>query len=63
MSDLQESVVEFLDSASNQPQPKNCTVCGTITMYRDAVFFYEEKKWKVRLPICPVCDSDTSSVA
>ena len=63
MSDLQESVVEFLDSASNQPQPKNCSVCGATTMYRDTVFFYEEKTWKVRLPICPVCNLDTSSDA
>lgn len=63
MSNLNEAIVESLDSASNEPQPKKCYVCRAVMEYRDSVFFYNEKKWKVRLPVCPVCNPKISSDA
>lgn len=60
MGDLKETIVEFLDSASASVT-KSCEICGSVMEYRDTVFFYREKQWRVRLPVCPKCNPDKVS--
>jgi hypothetical protein len=55
------SPVSKVQKAIVEPQPQKCSVCGAVVKYRDSVFFYKEKKWKVRLSACPVCNPDPSS--
>jgi len=56
MSNLRETIVAFLDSASVAVEPVFCKICGSPMEHRNSVFFFGGRTWEVRLPICPKCN-------
>ena len=61
MSDVQQLIMELLDSASSEPPPDSCSACGAAMKYFNSAVFYQEKKWTVRLASCPVCRPELPS--
>jgi hypothetical protein len=61
MSNLHETIVAFLDSASVAVEPVFCKVCGSPVGHRKSMFVYGGRNWEVRLPICPKCNPEDLS--
>ncbi len=55
-TNLNQAIIEFLNSASSTKTPVTRCDCGAMMEKRRAAFFYNGKSWEVELPICMQCD-------
>jgi hypothetical protein len=52
---LNQAVIDFLDSVKSAKRLTPCEDCGGVREYRKTTFFYDGKSWQVELPVCPRC--------
>jgi hypothetical protein len=53
---LNQSILEFLESANSAENKIARCRCGAIMQYQGTTFFYEGQRWKVELPFCLRCN-------
>jgi hypothetical protein len=56
---LQQSIVEFLDSASSPFERVEYCACGGVMEQRETTVFYQGREWKIDLPVCLKCVPST----
>jgi hypothetical protein len=55
---LQADIIEGLDSLQSRLKPTECETCATPVTYRQVIFYFEDRAWKIPVPFCPICSGN-----